>query len=94
MTPVLGTIPAVLGYVGAIVLLFVVLPVVIILLRGVLLAAKSIPSTIDAIAQVAIAGSRDLDAVKLLYTTQPAVNQIIGVVANFGGSLDILMEDA
>jgi hypothetical protein len=89
-----ATITPVLGYVGAIVLLFVILPVVVILLRGVLLAAKSIPPTIDAIAQVATAGSRDLDAVKLLYTTQPAVNQIIGVVANFGGSLDILLEDA
>jgi hypothetical protein len=91
---VLAGITPVLGYVGALLLLFVVLPVVVILLRGVLLAAKSIPSTIDAIAQVATAGSRDLNAVQLLYTTQPAVNQIIGVVANFGGSLDILMEDA
>ena len=89
-----ATITPVLGYVGAIILLFVIFPVVVILLRGVLLAAKSIPPTIDAIAQVATAGSRDLDAVKLLYTTQPAVNQIIGVVANFGGSLDILLEDA
>ena len=84
----------ILGYVGALVLLFVIFPVVVILLRGVLLAAKSIPSTIDAIAQVATAGSRDLDAVQLLYTTQPAVNQIIGIVAGFGGSLDILLEDA
>jgi hypothetical protein len=89
-----ASITPVLGYVGALVLLFVVFPVVVILLRGVLLAAKTIPPTIDAIAQVATAGSRDLNAVKLLYTTQPAVNQIIGVVANFGGSLDILMEDA
>jgi len=91
---VVASITPVLGYVGALVLLFVVFPVVVILLRGVLLAAKSIPPTIDAIAQVATAGSRDLDAVKLLYTTQPAVNQIIGIVANFGGSLDVLMEDA
>jgi len=91
---VVASLTPVLGYVGALVLLFVVVPVVVVLLRGVLVAAKSIPSTIDAIAQVATAGSRDLDAVKLLYTTQPAVSQIIGVVANFGGSLDILLEDA
>jgi len=84
----------ILGYVGALVLLFVIFPVVVVLLRGILLAAKSIPPSIDAIAQVATAGSRDLDAVKLLYTTQPAVNQIIGIVAGFGGSLDILLEDA
>lgn len=93
MTVVAG-IPPVLGYVGAIVLLFVVVPIVVVLLRGILVAAKTIPPTVDAIAGVAQAGSRDLDAVKLLYTTQPAVNQIITVVAGFGGSLDILMEDA
>jgi len=84
----------VLGYIGALVLLFVVFPVVVVLLRGVLLASKTIPPTIDAIAGVATAGSRDLNAVKLLYTTQTAVHQTITVVANFGGSLDILLEDA
>jgi hypothetical protein len=84
----------ILGYVGALVLLFVVVPVVVILLRGVLLAAKSIPATINAIEGVATAGSRDLDAVKLLYTTQTAVNETVSVVAHFGGSLDILLEDA
>lgn len=93
MAIVAGITP-ILGYVGALVVLFVVVPVVVVLLRGILVAAKTIPPTIDAIAQVAQAGSRDLDAVKLLYTTQPAVNQIIGIVAGFGGSLDILMEDA
>jgi hypothetical protein len=84
----------ILGYVGALVLLFVVLPVFVVILRGVLMAARSIPATINAIEGVAVAGSRDLDAVKLLYTTQPGVNQIVGVVANLGGSLDVLMEDA
>jgi hypothetical protein len=93
MTVVAGLTP-ILGYVGALVVLFVILPVVVVLLRGILVAAKTIPPTIDAIAQVAQAGSRDLDAVQLLYTTQPAVNQIITIVAGFGGSLDILMEDA
>jgi hypothetical protein len=91
---IVAGITPVLGYVGALILLFVVLPIVVVLLRGILVTAKTIPPSIDAIAQVAQAGSRDLDAVKLLYTTQPAVNQIIAVVANFGGSLDILMEDA
>jgi hypothetical protein len=91
---VVAGLTPVLGYVGALVLLFVVFPVVVILLRNILLTGKTIPPTIDAIAQVAKAGSRDLDAVQLLYTTQPAVNQIIGIVANFGGSLDILLEDA
>jgi hypothetical protein len=84
----------ILGYVGALVLLFVIFPVVVVLLRGVLLASKTIPPTIDAIGGVAKAGSNDLNAVLLLYATQVAVHQIIGVVANFGGSLDILLEDA
>lgn len=93
MEVVAGLTP-VLGYVGALVLVFVIFPVVVILLRNILLTAKSIPPSIEAIEQVAKAGSRDLDAVQLLYTTQPAVNKIIGIVANFGGSLDILLEDA
>lgn len=83
----------VLGFIGALVLLFVVLPVVVALLRGVLLAARSIPPTIDAIAGVGVAASRDLDAVQLLYTTSAGVQAIIGVVANLGGSLDVIMED-
>ncbi len=83
----------ILGYVGALVLLFVILPVVVVLLRGVLLAAKSIPPTVDAIATVATAGSRDLDAINLFYTTQPAVNQTVGLVAAYGGLLDVLLED-
>jgi hypothetical protein len=91
---VVAGITPILGYVGALVLLFVIVPVVAFLLRAILLTAKTIPPTIEAIATVAAAGSRDLDAVKLLYTTQPAVNEIIGIVAGFGGSLDILMEDA
>ncbi len=83
----------VIGFIGALVLLFVVLPVVVALLRGVLLAARSIPATVDAIAGVATAASRDLDAVQLLYTTSAGVQAIIGVVANLGGSLDVIMED-
>ena len=35
-----------------------------------------------------------LRAVELLATTQTQVNQTIGVVANYGGSLDVILEDA
>jgi hypothetical protein len=83
----------ILGYIGALVLLFVVLPVVVFLLRGVLLAARSIPATIDAIATVGTAASRDLDAVQLLLTTSAGVQAIITVVADLGRSLDIILED-
>src|SRR3954452_13006180 len=59
-----------LWWIGSILLLVVVLPVVIYLLHGVLSAAKSIVPSIDRIAAAAAAGSKDLDAVPLLLTTQ------------------------
>jgi hypothetical protein len=43
---------------------------------------------------VAEAASKDLDAVELLNTTQDQVNQTVAVVANYGGSLDTILEDA
>lgn len=64
------------------------------LLKGVLGAARSITPTIDAIAGVAGAISKDLDAVVVLLTTQNYISQIIGSVANYGGSLDVALPDA
>jgi hypothetical protein len=64
------------------------------LLKGVLGAAKSIVPRIDAIAGVAAAASKDLDAVVVLLTTQNYISQIVGSVANYGGSLDIALPDA
>jgi hypothetical protein len=64
------------------------------LLKGILGAAKSIVPRIDAIDGVAKAGSKDLDAVVLLLTTQNYISQIIGSVANYGGSLDVALPDA
>jgi hypothetical protein len=43
---------------------------------------------------VAEAGSKDLDAVELLNTTQEQVSQTVAVVANYGGSLDTILEDS
>ena len=34
------------------------------------------------------------DAVELLGTTRTQVNQTVGVVANYGGSLDTILDDA
>ncbi len=64
------------------------------LLKGVLGAARSITPTIDAIAGVASAISKDLDAVVVLLTTQNYISQIVGSVANYGGSLDVALPDA
>jgi hypothetical protein len=81
-------------WIGALVVLLVLLPVVVYLLHGVLSAARSIPPSIDRIAAAAAAGSKDLDAVPLLLTTQDQVKQTVEVVANYGGSLDVILDDA
>jgi hypothetical protein len=84
----------ILWWIGDAVLVGVVLPVVVLLLRGVLDAAKSIVPTVDEIAKVAAAGSKDLDATALLLTTQDQVKQTVAVVADYGGSLDVILDDA
>lgn len=84
----------ILEWIGDIVLLFVVLPVVVYLLRGVLNAANSIVPSVEQITTVAQAGSKDLDAAALLLTTQDQVKQTIEAAANYGGSLDVILDDA
>jgi hypothetical protein len=83
-----------LWWIGDIILLVVIVPVVVYLLRGVLEAAKSIVPTVQQIATVAAAGSKDLDAAPLLLTTQDQVTQTVAGLANYGGSLDVILDDA
>jgi len=83
-----------LWWIGDVVLLVVILPVVGYLLRGVLEAARSIVPAVRGIATVAAAGSKDLDAAALLLTTQDQVAQTVAGVANYGGSLDVIVDDA
>ena len=83
-----------LWWIGNALLLLVVLPVVVYLLKGVLDAARSIVPSVRKIAAAANAGSKDLDAVPLLLTTQELVRQTVEVVANYGGSLDVIVDDA
>jgi hypothetical protein len=83
-----------LWWIGDVLLLVVVLPVVVYLLKGVLDAARSIVPSVRQVASAAQAGSRDLDAVPLLLTTQTQVKQTVEVVANYGGSLDAIVDDA
>lgn len=83
-----------LWWIGDAVLLVVVVPVVVYLLRGVLAAARSIVPSVQEIARVAAAGSQDLDAAALLLTTQEQVAQTVAGVANYGGSLDVILDDA
>jgi hypothetical protein len=83
-----------LWWIGNAVLLLVIVPVVVILLRGVLNAARDTRRAVDGLRPVAEAASKDLDAVELLNTTQEQVSQTVTVVANYGGSLDTILEDA
>ena len=83
-----------LWWIGDIVLLVVVVPIVLYLLNGVLSASKSIVPSVRKIADVTAAGSKDLDAVPLLLTTQDQVRQTVAGVANYGASLDVLIDDA
>jgi hypothetical protein len=82
-----------LEWIGDAILLLVVLPVVIYLLRGVLDAANGIVPSVARIAGAARAGSADLDATALLLRTQEQVIATVGVVADYGGSLDIILDD-
>ena len=83
-----------LWWIGNIVLLVVVLPLVVYLLNGVLQAARSIVPVVEGIATTAAAGSKDLDAAVLLLTTQEQVTQTVAGLAGYGGSLDVILDDA
>ena len=83
-----------LWWIGNVVLLLVILPVVVYLLRGLLEAARSIVPSVQKIATVAAAGSRDLDAAPLLLTTQDQVERTVAGLADYGGSLDVILDDA
>jgi hypothetical protein len=83
-----------LWWIGSLVLLLVILPVVVVLLRGVLNAAQSIVPSVHEIAAVAAAGSKDLDAAALLLTTRDQVTRTVAGLADYGGSLDVILDDA
>jgi hypothetical protein len=81
-------------WIGAALLILVVFPIVVVLLKGVLDAAAGIVPTVDAIADTAAKGSADLDATTLLLTTQQQARTTIELVAAYGGSLDVILDDA
>lgn len=84
----------ILEWIGDVILLVVILPVVIYLLRGVLAAATSIVPSVGRISAAARAGSADLDAAALLLTTQDQAIKTIAAAADYGGSLDRILDDA
>jgi hypothetical protein len=82
-----------LWWIGDVLLLVVLLPVVVYLLKGVLDAARSVVPSVGRISAAAAAGSKDLDAAPLLLTTQDQVKQTVEVVAGYGGSLGVILDD-
>jgi hypothetical protein len=83
-----------LWWIGDVVLLLVVAPIVAILLGRVLAEARAIVPSVYKIRDAARLGSSDLDAVPLLLTTQDQVIKTVGLVAEYGGSLDVIVDDA
>jgi hypothetical protein len=83
-----------LWWIGDFVLLLVVAPVVVVLLSRVLGETRTIATSVGRIRDAARSGSADLDAVPLLLTTQDQVIKTVENVANYGGSLDVIVDDA
>ena len=83
-----------LWWIGDVVLLLVVAPIVAILLGRVLAEARAIVPSVYVIRDAARRGSSDLDAVPLLLTTQDQVKRTVEGVADYGGSLDVIIDDA
>ena len=83
-----------LWWIGDIVLLLVVAPIAAILLGRVLAEARAIVPSVYKIRDAARRGSQDLDAVPLLLTTQDQVAKTVETVADYGGSLDVIVDDA
>ena len=81
-------------WIGDALLIVVALPIVIYLLNATLKAAQSIVPSVRSIAATAAAGSKDLDAAALLLTTQDQVSRTVAGVADYGGSLDVILDDA
>jgi hypothetical protein len=76
-----------------VIVLALVIVILLQLLKRILKAATSIPPKIDAIAGVAAAASKDLDAVAVLLTTQGYIKSIRASVLDYGGSLDAALPD-
>jgi len=80
----------IIWWLGNLVLLVVVAPVVVVLLKGVLTAARQIVPIIT----VAAVATKDLEPIPLLLTTQAYIVKTVETVANYGGSLDVILDDA
>lgn len=80
-----------LWWIGNLILLVVVAPVVVFLLRGVLLAAVSVRKALDAIAGVGTAMVSDLEPVPELLKTESYIAQTTQGLARYGAALDEIL---
>ena len=83
-----------LWWIGNVVLLVVVLPVVVYLLHGVLSAAQSI---VPSVREIADGGRRGVEGPRRRRAAADdagAGEQTVAGVANYGGSLDVILDDA
>lgn len=78
----------ILWWIGNIVLIAVIAPVVVILLQGVLAAAKEIKKNADNIIGNASAIVGDLNAIPALLETKQHINTTVNGLAVYGGVLD------
>lgn len=78
-------------WIGNLVLIVVILPVVVVLLVSVIRAAARVRHSMDAIHRVGGAMVGDLDAVPELATTDQLVSQTTAGLARYGAALDKIL---
>lgn len=84
----------ILWWLGDVILLLGVLPLVVYLLVGVRRTTRGLPTKVDGVARAAAAGARDLGVVPELLTTQDHVIKTVAAVTEYGAALDTILEDA
>ncbi|MGI8623693.1 MAG: hypothetical protein ACR2NB_09465 [Solirubrobacteraceae bacterium] len=80
-----------LWWIGNIILLAVIAPVVVFLLRGVLKAASTVRRTVADVAAVGTAMVADLEPVPQLLETQRSVSQATAGLVRYGAALDEIL---
>jgi hypothetical protein len=80
-----------LWWLGNIVLLFVVIPVVVLLLRVVLRSAEDIGRHTGTILEHGVNVAADLEAVPALLTTRDLVKKVGAGVGKYGAALDVII---
>lgn len=81
----------ILWWIGNVILIAVIAPVVVILLRGVLLSAKTVHGALENIAGVGGAMVADLAPVPQLVTTVSLVNDTTAGLTRYGAALDEIL---